>query len=102
MEVHRQTCQECGSRKHNNIVVREPGHRPTVFVRCAECASLVARYGLADYYHHGKGLESYLRSVQGAAESGRRMLEEFEATQHEAVEGFARALDYLNQYDKKL
>ena len=100
MEVHRQTCQACGSRKLNNIVVREPGRRPAVYARCAECEQLVAVYGLESYYHHGKGLDSYLRSVHGTLESGRRVLAEFEAAQKEAVEGFASAMGVLQQQGK--
>jgi RNase P subunit RPR2 len=100
MEVHRQTCQKCGSRKHNNLLVREPGQRPVVFVRCTECEELVARYVLESYYHHGKGLESYLRSVTGSVESGRRMLSEFEETQQEAVAGFQRVMADLTERGK--
>lgn len=95
MELHRQTCQACGSREHQNLLCREPGHADVVYVRCARCGELVARYALSGYYHHGKGVESYLRSVQGPVESGRRILEEFEAARHEALEGFARALHEL-------
>jgi hypothetical protein len=54
------------------------------------------------YYHHGKGLESYLRSVEGAVESGRRMLSEFEEAEHEAVEGYARALSVLKELGKEV
>lgn len=101
MEVHRQTCQNCGSREHNLALVREPGHGQVVFVRCARCHELVARYGLASYYHHGKGMESYLRSVAGSMESGRRTLADFDAARHDAVEGFERVMTALRERGKQ-
>lgn len=101
MDVHRQTCQNCGSRALHNILVREPGHRTVVFVGCTACDKLVARYGLETYYHHGKGLESYLRSIQGSVESGRRVLSEFEATQQEAVDGYDRVVQALRAQGKE-
>ena len=95
MEVHRQTCQVCGSRLLHNIIAREPGEPTVIFVSCAKCEELVARYVLDGYYHHGKGIESYLRSVRGSFESGRRMLEAFEATARDAQAGFRRVVAAL-------
>ncbi len=65
MEVHRQTCQKCGSRKLKNILAREPGEPDRVFVQCHDCNELVARYiiGQGGYYHYGKGFESYIRGL---------------------------------------
>lgn len=65
MEVHRQTCQICGSRKVRNILIREPKTNDKVLVECMECRELVARYVIAKggYYHHAKGYESYLRGL---------------------------------------
>jgi hypothetical protein len=100
MDVHRQTCQNCGSRALHNILVREPGHRVVVFVGCTSCEKLVARYALESYYHHGKGLESYLRSIQGSVESGRRVLSEFEAAQQDAVDAYARVVKSLRDKGK--
>ena len=80
--------------------MREPGHRTVVFVGCTQCEKLVARYALEAYYHHGKGLESYLRSVQGSVESGRRVLSEFEATQQEAVDAYERLVKALRAQGK--
>jgi hypothetical protein len=101
MEVHRQQCQSCGSFRMRNILVREPGRRAAVYVRCAACRQLVARYVLADYYHHGKGIESFLRSHGAASsESGRHLLEEFERAKSEALEGFEAAMKALEELGK--
>ncbi len=103
MEVHRQTCQSCHSRRHRNILVREPGAPTVVYVRCANCGELVARYALSEYYHHGKGLDSYLRSQgSSASESGRDVLETFRKKQEEALEGYLRALDRLQEQGKEI
>ncbi len=96
MEIHRQTCQSCHSREMQNILVREPGVPSTVYARCAKCGELVALYRLSDYYHHGKDLESYLRSHGvSSGESGRDILADFQRTQKEAEEGFQRVLEFF-------
>ncbi|MHC4948471.1 MAG: hypothetical protein ACYTG1_09440 [Planctomycetota bacterium] len=96
MELHRQQCQACGGYDMRDILVREESHPTVIYVRCIRCSSLVARYELSDYYHHGKGIESYLRSRgAAAAESGRRILEEFASARRRAVEGYERALRAL-------
>ena len=98
MEVHSQKCQACQSQKLSNLLVREPGQSQTVYVRCAECGELVARYRLREYYHHGKGIESWLRSRDPAAsESGRDVHGEFERVQQDALQGFVAALAVLAQ-----
>ena len=103
MEVHRQTCQACGSFDLRNIIVREPGHAEMVYVKCANCAKLVAQYRLSGYYHHGKGVESFLRSVGAdATDSARRQLDEFERVQTEALEGYERALKQLEEDGKEI
>ena len=101
MEVHRQTCQACGSRTMNNIVVRPAGRPNAIYVRCARCHALVAMYELNRYYHHGKGVESYLRSLGGhVAESGRNTLEEFRQLEDEARAQYPRVLDALEAQGK--
>lgn len=98
MQVVQQQCQACGSHDHQILLVREPGRAQMAFVRCARCGELVARYRLQSYYHHGKGIESYLRSLgSDAADSGRNELKQFQAVQHEAVEQFERALEELSE-----
>lgn len=98
MEVHRQRCQSCDSLEMRVILVRDPGQLQTAYVRCRACAELVARYRLRDYYHHGKGIESYLRSQGGSAiDSGRRVIEEFEQAREEALEGFGAAVRRLEE-----
>ena len=69
-----------------------------VFVRCAGCKELVARYRLQDYYHHGKGVDSFLRTRGvDASDSGRKFLEEFQKVQQEAEDGLANALEELEK-----
>lgn len=98
MEVRRQRCQACDSLDMRVILVRDPGRPQTVYVRCRSCAELVARYGLRDYYHHGKGIESYLRSKGATAiESGRRVIEEFEEAREDALAGFGAAVRRLEE-----
>jgi hypothetical protein len=98
MEVHRQRCQSCDSLDMRVILVRDPGQLQTAYVRCRACAELVARYRLRDYYHHGKGIESYLRSKGGTAiESGRRVLEEFEQESKDALAGYGAAVKRLEE-----
>lgn len=96
MEIHRQQCQQCGSRELQNILVHADDAPMTIYVRCLNCGKLVARYRLSEYYHHGKGIESFLRSLgSGAGESGRDYLAEFRRTQEEAVQGYEEVLRTL-------
>jgi RNase P subunit RPR2 len=101
MDIHRQQCQACQSFDMRNILVRETGRPPAVFVRCVACGKLVARYELGNYYHHGKGIESWLRSRGIASvESGRDTLAEFEEIQRAAVEGYKQVLAKLEEMGK--
>lgn len=106
MELHRQTCQACGSRRHYNIITRDAGRPMAVFVRCAQCAELVACYEVSRYYHHGKGIESYLRSLgflgRHAAESGRNVLDEFERTKQDVLDAYPKVLQALKDQGKTL
>lgn len=100
-EVHRQTCQDCGSRKMRNLLVREHGEHDKVFVQCCDCRKLVARYILAHggYYHAGKDYESYLRGLMrdGEAMSGRRYKQEFNRIQDKAEEKFHTVVRILEE-----
>ena len=104
MEVHRQTCQSCGSRKARNILVREEGVNDEVYVQCLDCRELVARYVIAQqgYYHHGKGFESYLRGLNrgGYFESGKDLNIEFERVREECLAEFEEALKKLKELGK--
>ena len=96
MEVSRQRCQACGSHDVRNILARDEGDRTIVFVRCSGCAQLVARYELSAYYHHGKGLASYLRGAGASEEeSGREWLAELRAVEEEALRGYEEVLQAL-------
>jgi hypothetical protein len=103
IEVHRQTCQKCHSIDVRDIIVREPGKPMLIYVRCAKCGELVASYELHRYYHHGKGIESYLRAHGGgAADSGRAWLADFKKLQTDAIAGFQAALAKLQQENKEI
>jgi len=100
MDVKRQTCQACQSIDVRNIIVRD-GTDQVIYVRCANCKELVARYQLNDYYHHGKGIESYLRA-HGASggDSGRAWLDAFKKSQKKAITGYEEALHELESAHK--
>lgn len=100
MEVHRQQCQNCGSFEVRNILVRDTDVPNIVYVCCTACGELVARYKLSEYYHHGKGADSFIRSLGAAAvESGRNVLEQFKRAQEESIAGYREALKYLETRD---
>jgi len=100
MEVKRQTCQKCHSIDVRNILVRDGTHQ-WVYVRCTNCKELVARYDLKDYYHHGKGIESYLRAHGvSSSDSARAWLDEFNRSQEQAVSGYQEALNMLSEQHK--
>jgi len=92
MEVHRQTCQLCGSHHLRNILARETGEADKVFVQCADCDELVARYVVAPggYFHAHKGFESFLRGLSRSAEtmSGREMDQGFKAIEDKVSQHF--------------
>ncbi len=104
MEVHRQTCQECGGRVMRNILCRDAGQFDKVYVQCAGCKGLVARYviGQRGYYHHGKGYESYLRGLNrgGHFDSGKNLTDQFQETIDSANAEFERVLETLDQEGK--
>ena len=103
MEVHRQRCQACQSLQLNNILVRAPGRDTTVFVRCARCHALVARYELTSYYHHGKGPQEHLRATGiPFEESGRSYLDAFRDLQRDAEAEYHAALNALAAEGKDL
>jgi hypothetical protein len=101
MDVHVQRCQFCGSDKMKNILVRNPGDRDRVYVQCQDCESFVASYIIAPmgYYHHGKGYESFLRSMirSGDMMSGRKLQHFFEERKTKDVEQFKKILEELKK-----
>lgn len=102
MDVKRQTCQACNGINLRNIIVRD-GRTHLIYVRCVSCKELVARYVLQDYYHHGKGVESYLRA-HGATggDSGGEWLKAFQKSQLDAVKGYQKALEVLEEAHKEV
>jgi hypothetical protein len=96
MEVRRQRCRACGSYDAHNLLVREPQHPLSVYVRCANCRQLVARYRLSEYYQPGDGIESYLESLGTSADdSGRDYLAELAHLEQDSQEGYRQALEQL-------
>jgi len=105
MDVHRQTCQNCGSRNLKNLLVRDPGESDKVFVQCHDCKELVARYIVSHdgYYHHGKGFESYIRGLtRGSGElmSGKNIKKEFETAKNKCLGIFDNVLQWLIDHNK--
>ncbi len=102
MDVKRQTCQACRSIDVRNVIVRD-GKEQIIFVRCSNCKELVARYQLKDYYHHGKGIESYLRAhgVAGG-DSARAWLDAFKKSQEQAIADFEESLELLKAANKEV
>ena len=79
-----------------NILRRMAGRPQTVFVRCAACQEVVARYELSSYYHHGKGFESWIRSYRGTArESGRDVQREFDRAREQVLSEYEEVLEEL-------
>ncbi len=102
MEIHRQTCQNCGSRHMRNIILRD--HEEVIYLQCDECGKPVARYLLASggYFHFGKGYESFLREMQrsGGFPSGKGLVNRFKTLEEELLAGFEDALDLLKMENK--
>lgn len=102
MEVHRQTCQQCGSIEMRNIVMRQAGKSALVLVRCGSCEQLVARYELKGYYHHGKGFEAWLRNVAVSTESSLDLKDAFANLGQSAEQELESAVAELAAKGKKL
>lgn len=104
MELRLQTCQDCGSSRTRNLLVREEGKGDQVFVQCVECDGFISRYRLAEngYYHHGKGFESYMRSMKrnGSTASAQEMRDDFENLRAVALDEFAAAVNAYNQKER--
>lgn len=98
MELHVQQCQKCFSRDVRNVLVREG--RDLVYVQCAACESLVARYIISSsgYFHIGKGYESFLRSHErdGMSLQTRDMADEFKQTEKELCVEFEKLKEILS------
>lgn len=99
MEIHTQQCQFCKSKQLKNILVRQSGEADKVYVQCTSCEQFVASYALAPlgYYHHGKGYESFLRSVHRSGEfmSGRNIRKMYEDRKMAEVNKFEEVLKRL-------
>jgi hypothetical protein len=87
-----------------NILVRNPGDPDKVFVQCGDCQEFVASYVIAPlgYYHHGKGYESFLRSIHRSGEfmSGRNVQRMYEERKEKDLAQFEKVLEALEKKDK--
>ncbi|MCB0548704.1 MAG: hypothetical protein KDD19_14080 [Phaeodactylibacter sp.] len=105
MELHVQQCQHCGSDKMKNILFRQTGEPDKVYVQCQDCGQFVASYALAPlgYYHHGKGYESFLRSIYRSGEfmSGRNFKRQFEQRIGQEVAAFEEVMKKLRIREEK-
>lgn len=105
MEIHVQQCQSCGSDHLKNILQRSPGEPERVYVQCQSCKAFVASYIMAPvgYYHHGKGFESFVRSIFRSGEfmSGRKVSQLFEERKEEELQRFNELLVKLNEKEAK-
>lgn len=102
MELSRQTCQKCGSRKMKNVLIRQSGDNDMTYVFCADCDELVARYVISygGYYHHNKGFESYINSIRrgGIFISAKNLKKEHEDIQKECDRMDKVIKDYLKEH----
>lgn len=96
MELHVQQCQHCGSDKLKNILYRQTGEPDKVYAQCQDCGHFVASYVLAPlgYYHHGKGYQSFLRSIYRSGEfmSGRNFKRQYEQRKDQEVAAFEQVM----------
>ena len=103
MELHRQRCQSCQSLELNCVLRRDEAHPLTVYVRCAKCGELVARYRVGEYYHHGKGMESWLKAMRpGNRESARNLRADFDEVKRNSIAEYADVLEELERQGKPL
>ena len=86
----------------HDLLVRKPGKSQIVLVVCAACRELVARYELSSYYHHGKGIDSWLRSFNPITESAHDLSESFESVRDDAVADLEEALSILSAEGKAI
>ena len=102
MQVHRQRCQRCHSIELHDLLVRKPGKNQIVLVVCAACRELVARYELSSYYHHGKGIDSWLGSFNPITESAHDLRESFERVRDDAMAELEEAVSILKTEGKAI
>lgn len=88
--IKREKCPHCHSDKHHNYVVLEKNRRITVFVECAECHILVARYALEHYIDPNAPYESFLKQIRdNRTESARKMMNNIQFYRADLTEEFA-------------
>ena len=88
-----------------NLLSRAVGESDKVFVQCVKCGGFVARYTIAQggYYHHGKGFESYIRSLNrgGHYESTRDIQDGFSKLVESCENEFNEILGDIEKKERK-
>jgi hypothetical protein len=78
--VKRETCPNCDSDKHRNYVAFAPDKPLTIYVECANCQYLVARYIIQHYVDPNAPFEAFLHQARDlAGDSGRKMMTEIKS-----------------------
>ncbi len=87
--VKRETCPNCQSDKHYNYVRFDKNHQMTVFVECANCRAMVARYLVQQYIDPNAPFEAFLHQVrQHAGDSGRMLLDDIKTYKADVTREF--------------
>jgi hypothetical protein len=98
-EVRRERCPACqGETFRNNFQLRS-GHHARVFVECAACGALVARYILHAYVDPAFDLTSSLHALRRLrdADSWRRVVDGMAVHQQRAREQFEAVRERLDR-----
>lgn len=92
-----ETCPMCGStRMINNHLLQNQRH-DRVFVECAECGHLVAKYILRNYIDPDLLYEQFLKlaKINQDFDSGRKTIDKFQELQERAKSQFAEIKELL-------
>ena len=99
----RETCPLCGSTHMvNNHFLQHQKHS-RVFIECAHCGHLVAKYILRNYIDPGFHYEQFLKlaKIHQDFSSGRKTLESFQALQEKAKSQFMEVKKILEEENLK-
>lgn len=101
----RERCPQCGHESfYNNFLLRE-GHHARVFVECANCGTLVARYILHGYIDPNYDYSSTLKMIRNASHYGdsiRNLEEDLKPHQDRAKTQFSEVKDQLQHSDPNM
>ncbi len=99
----REHCPYCDSVDMHNLVYMKTGQKVYVYVECADCKKLVARYTLKRYSSaadYNAVLEYYRR--RGEMSSGRRILKEVNSHVDGMEEGWERVKELITQHEEDM